>query len=263
MADAAHTSEVVPAPPLTKSIDVPDNDGSLRVAGIKLTDLIAVFAFVLALLAHLSFLHNYMAGAIITLLPPELLTIECIQPTGPPDRCAGRNLVLRATPMAYRNRGSSTYDAILMHEQAELTIGSEKLRLHWHYFTDRTLGTDRASVAKPVVLSGGVVTGHETQFLPRIRTCLPGQQQDCRVNPDHMPWTRFLELINPAGNAKVRTITAEFTAKILDADRSWLQRILFGDHSLNVRCTIDIDDLAVETVLSQKGWYFVRACRHT
>ena len=238
----------------------PKPDGTIRVRGTKVTEVIAVSAFILALLANGLAVRDYLAGAIVELRPPELISIECDYPGTGPDPCASTNLSIRSTPMAYINKGAASYNAVLTQEVGKVSIAAQTVLLHWQFFTDRTLSSDKPTITKPVILSGNSVTAHETKFFPRIGVCTPNDSS-CRVNSNHLPWANFIALIDPAAGGSVRRIGIDFTASLLDEPRSWLQNLLFGRHTLTVKCVVDIDDRVIDILVRRKQWVAVRPCQ--
>jgi hypothetical protein len=205
------------------------------------TDILALAAFILSITAALVQLSAFVLGPDVVLVPPEQVTILCVQH-------AGVEQAHFSTTFAYVNKGELGYNAAVAAERLKVNLKGRSLDYRWAnletlYVARGTQDADatlcerpaaaklaRANVqpAAPFAINAGSAVSHETTFAPR-------SSDKGDPNQNFVTWAKFIELLETG-----RELSFELIADVIEQ-----KKVVF-------RCRVDV--ARALPGLKEKGW---------
>jgi len=133
----------------------------------KKTDILALTAFILSLIAAIVPVISWIRGPNIELIKPSSITLNTH--TYPGDSTKYLSI---SVPFAYINTGTKDYSAIIEEELLQFHLNESMIDFNWLYFThtnndDKSLKFNNLEPASPVAIYAGQSHFHETVFYPR------------------------------------------------------------------------------------------------
>lgn len=182
----------------------PDEVSFLWLKIERRTDILALTAFIIALLGTGFQLINFVRGPNVELFVPEQVTVFAA------DDATGA-YVLVAAPMSYANTAPAPYSASVKRETIHLTMNGVETKQVWSSFgktkpTEGKLNPEFDSDAAPFPVAGGEAKSHTTFFSPVSQTC----RQDPKCDPflQFVDGDTFLAKLATADNLRVE-LTSE------------------------------------------------------
>ena len=217
------------------SLKLRDTEGYIRVV-----DIVAVGAFVVAAITGIAQLHNALRGNELALFVPSKVLIKFEELSN------GETYVRFSAIMAYTNTGARNSGATVHRELLQYTMGEQVYAQEWQRFHQTDLSIDDASgsyeikmiekgIAAPFVVTAPGATGHETYFAPAQQRCENDGDIEC-VYKNFVARDEFVRLI-----AGIDKIVFVFRADVI------------GDRTQIVACQVAVDDHLRDT-LNGNGW---------
>ena len=186
-------------------------EGSVLIWGLKISELVGVVGFVIAIVTGIFTLLQWLQGSEVRFSGPRLVGIECDDVAKTENgryRCTSdATFVVRASTLTYTNTASGQYNAIIINEKviAKLAAGNdvlELLELNFQYFSDQTRYSNTETTAKPFMVKAASSVANETVFFPWKRQCggLDKANLGCDQKQDFLVWTKFIELFSGVNN---------------------------------------------------------------
>lgn len=213
----------------------------MKIFGLEIenrTDVLAFAAFLLSIATILNQLSSFIEGPEIKLHNSDrvLFKSEAFEENG-------TNYLRLGAALAYTNSGASGYNAALIGETVNYSIGKKTYSQKWQRFI--TFDVDRKKLvainSKPAVaatISAGDAIAHDTYFAPFRKQCEASQSQCLSKQWDnYLPFKMFLNQIQ-----NDKKIKLEFIGHI------------HGHSDEKTTCAVIVDNNMIEK-LTKNGWY--------
>jgi len=165
------------------------------------TDIIALSAFVLALLSGASQLLAWTVGPQIAFVGPDRVALYAdVAPNGD-------QIIRIAAPLTFVNSAQPAYSAVLVKETARMTIGDMTSFQIWNAFgqlgrgPSGSLTVKSTAIATPQPIAGQSAVSHMTLFTPIAVRCKP-DDQGCRPVQDYVAPAQLADHIKPGAEIR-------------------------------------------------------------